>query len=69
MPEPTWVSVSLRHPKDGQVCLVREKYSVAPMRVTFRATPVARWEVDYSIYQYQFFVEWAPDADERSVSH
>jgi len=36
------------------------------MRVTFRASPVARWEVDYSVFQYQFFVEWAPDADEQS---
>jgi hypothetical protein len=69
MPEPTWVSVSLRQPKDGQVCLVREKYSVTPMRVTFRAAPVPRWEVDYSVYQYQFFVEWAADPDEQPAAH
>jgi hypothetical protein len=69
MLEPTWVSVSLRRPKDGQVCLVRERQSVTPMRVTFRASPVARWEVDYSVFQYQFFVEWAPDADEQSEAH
>jgi hypothetical protein len=60
MLEPAWVSASFRHPKDGQVCLVREKHSVAPMRVTFHATPVARWEVEYSVYQYQYFAEWAP---------
>jgi hypothetical protein len=61
MSEPGWIAVELRRPQDGQLCLVRERHSFTWMNARFRATPVPRWEVGSDIYQYQFFVEWAPD--------
>jgi hypothetical protein len=60
MPEPKWVRVADRLPDDGQAVLVRGKYRVAPTRATFRAKPVARWDVDDYTYQREYFEEWAP---------
>jgi hypothetical protein len=60
MSDPVWVSVSLRCPKDGQVVIAREKYSVTLLVVTYRETPMARWESANCVYQYQYLTEWAP---------
>jgi hypothetical protein len=59
MSDPVWISVSLRRPKDGQVVLARNE-RVMPMVVTYRETPIARWESPNSVYQEQYFTEWAP---------
>ena len=60
MPEPTWVRVADRLPKDGQVVLVRGKLGAAPTRAIFRAKPVGRWDVETYTYQLQRFEYWAP---------
>ena len=60
MPEPTWVRVADRLPKDGQVVLVRGKIGADSTRAIFRAKPVGRWDVETYTYQLQYFEYWAP---------
>jgi hypothetical protein len=58
-PEPIWVPISARMPKDGQSVLVKGRHTDAPRRVTFRGQPVARWEEGSIVYQFEYFTHWA----------
>jgi hypothetical protein len=58
-PEPIWVPISARIPKDGQSVLVKGRHLDAPRRVIFRARPVARWEEGAIVYQFEYFTHWA----------
>ena len=61
MPGPTWVRLADRLPKDGQVVLARGKITnITPTRATFRANPVARWNVENYTHQLRYFEYWAP---------
>jgi hypothetical protein len=59
MAEPTWISTSALHPKDGQTVLAKSRYMIAPQTVTFRSHPTPRWEDKETIYGFKFFDRWA----------
>jgi hypothetical protein len=57
--EPIWIPTSVHLPKDGQSVFVKARYNDEPRAVIFRRGPAACWEDRYSIYQFDYFQEWA----------
>ena len=55
--ESNWIPTYMHLPSDGQLVLVR--YNPAPRAVVFRRYPAARWENNGSVYQFEYFDQWA----------
>jgi hypothetical protein len=46
-------------PNDGQPVFVKGRYNPEPRTVVFRRYPAARWENNGSVYQFEYFDQWA----------
>ena len=55
-----WVSTATRPPADGEFVLAKTKLGTIEHRVTFRATPVPRWEDANFIRHLAFYEYWCP---------
>ena len=59
MTEPNWIPTSTHLPNDGQPVFVKGRYNPEPRAVVFRRHPTARWENNGSVYQFEYFNQWA----------
>ena len=55
-----WVATATRPPGDGEFVLAKTKLGSIAHRVTFRATPVPRWEDASFVRQLEFYAYWRP---------
>ena len=56
---PNWIPTAVLLPSDGESVLVRGRYDAAPRAVVFRCHPIARWESRETVYQFEYFNQWA----------
>jgi hypothetical protein len=54
-----WTPVASMLPADGETVLAKTAYGTEYC-VTFRSTPLARWEDPHFVRQLEFFQYWKP---------
>ena len=57
--EPNWIPTTTLLPSDGQSVYVKGRYNPEPRAVVFRRYPAARWENRDTVYEFEYFNQWA----------